>query len=260
MSEGLSERLLQMSLDGRHLNDDSRPSEATLTEAMSEIIVYANELFKTVGGTVKQRKSISLYECQGYFHTLGGPEPNPDNKKVTMRPDGGILVATIGEFNFPILVVEDKVQGTNDNLFKKGAKRQATGNAIERGAKNVRGCEMLFAGQNVFPYVLFASGCDFHSSETIAKRIEMFNYGIPNHYIELSPITTLEMIASKMDAIISTINIKKICGKSVVSVFVKAHKWNEMSHGSSRWKKDEIVKICKKVIDNVFAVVTSTST
>jgi hypothetical protein len=253
MSDGLSERLSQLNIDGRHLNDDSRPSEETLNGAMREIIPYAKELFQTVGATVKQIKSMSLYECQQYFHKVGGPSPNPDNKNVSMKPDGGILMVTTatGE-TFPILIVEDKVQGTNDNLFKQNKKKQATGNAIERGAKNIRGAEMLFADRDIFPYVLFASGCDFHSSETIAKRIEMMNMGVPNHYIEVKPTTSSEMIATTLAAIISAINIKKICGKSIASVFVKAHKWNEMSHGSSKWKKNEIVQICKQVIDKVF--------
>ena len=47
------------------------------------------------------------------------------------------------------------------------------------------------------------------------------------------------------------INIKKLCGKGIASVFVKAHKWNQMEHGSSRWKKNEIVTLCKKAIDQV---------
>ena len=110
---------------------------------------------------------------------------------------------------------------------------------------------MLFAKYEIFSYVIFASGCDFHSTETIAKRIEMLNMGIPNHYIGIATTTTEEQIQERIDVIILSINVKKICGKSVVSVFVKAHKWNEMKHGSSMWKKDEQVQILKKVIDKV---------
>jgi hypothetical protein len=168
-----------------------------------------------------------------------------------MKPDGGILFAVSGEKRIPILIVEDKVQGTNDNLFEQKKKRQATGNAIERGAKNIRGAEMLFAGLEIFPYVMFASGCDFHSTETIAKRIEMMNMGFPNHYIEMATTITQEQVQLKIDAIIPSINVKKICGKSIASVFVKAHKWDEMKHGSSLWQKDEQVKILKKIIDKV---------
>lgn len=110
---------------------------------------------------------------------------------------------------------------------------------------------MLFAGLEIFPYVMFASGCDFHSTETIAKRIEMMNMGFPNHYIEMATTITQEQVQLKIDAIIPSINVKKICGKSIASVFVKAHKWDEMKHGSSLWQKDEQVKILKKIIDKV---------
>ncbi len=250
-SVGLSKRLTQMVEEGRHLNDDSCSSEETLSETMCEIIPYAEEHFKPLGYTISLEKSISLFDCQSFFEKVGGPKPNPDNKKVCMRPDGGILFATSGEMRIPILIVEDKVQGTNDNLFEQKKKRQATGNAIERGAKNIRGAEMLFAGLEIFPYVMFVSGCDFHSTETIAKRIEMMNMGTPNHYVDIAKTTTQEQVQARIDAIVPSINVKKICGKSIASVFVKAHKWDEMKHGSSLWKKEEQVQILKKIIDKV---------
>jgi len=248
-SGGLSERHKKMSEDGRHLTDDSSVSEATLNEAMRDVISYATECFQPLGYTIEHQKTISLFDCQTYFHAAGGPPPHPENQKVSMKPDGGILFAVGGGKRIPILIVEDKVQGTNDSLFQKGLKRQATGNAIERGAKNIRGAEMLFAGLPYFSYALFASGCDFHSIETIAKRIEMMNMGIPNHYVEVSPSSTAESISTAVAAI--TPSIQLICGKSIASVFVKAHQWNEMPHASSRWKNEEIVQICKKIIDRV---------
>jgi hypothetical protein len=250
-SDGLSKRLSQMIEDGRHLNDDSCSSEVILSDAMCEIINYANEKFKPIGYIISLEKSLSLYDCQSFFEKVGGPKPDPDNKKVCMRPDGGILFAISGETRIPILIVEDKVQGTNDNLFEQKKNRQSTGNAIERGAKNIRGAEMLFAGLDIFPYVMFASGCDFHSSETIAKRIEMMNMGIPNHYIGITNTTTQEHVLEMLNSIIPVINIKKLCGKSIASIFVKAHKWDEMKHGSSLWKKEERILILKKIIDNV---------
>ena len=254
-SVGLSQRISEMNKDGRHLNDDSFYSERTLSAAMDEIITYTKQLFKSIDATIEHVKLMSLYECQEYFHVAGGPSPNPDNKRFYMKPDGGIIIMTLKNKRIPILIVEDKVQGTNDNLFRDNKKRQATGNAVERAGKNIRGAEMLFSGLEIFPYILFASGCDFHSSETISKRIEMMNMGVPNHYIDISSTP------QNIDSIISdiNINIKKICGKSIASVFVKAHKWDKMVHGSSLWKKDEIVKICKKVIDNVYESFAVTS-
>lgn len=251
-SNELSRRLSKLVEDGRRLNDDSYSSEKILLEALHEIKPYIEKKCKLIGGIVEHKKSISLFECQTYFNKCGGPIPNEENKNVSMKPDGGIFIMILNGDTIPLLIIEDKVQGTNDNLYEQRKKRQSTGNAIERGAKNIRGAEMLFANQNIFPYVMFVSGCDFHSSETIAKRIEMMNMGFPNHYIDITPTTSSEEIRTKINTIIPCINIEKKCGKSIASVFVKAHKWDEMKHGSSYWKKEEIVTICKNVIDQVF--------
>lgn len=250
-SAGLSQRHVQMNQDGRHLTDDSKHSEKTLEAAMKEIKVHAQERLAPYNAVLLHAKTISLYECQTYFQAAGGPPPNPENKGVYMKPDGGILFAEIGDKKIPLLITEDKVQGTNDVLFQQNKPRQATGNAIERGAKNIRGSEMIFASRGVFPYAIFASGCDFHPTETIAKRLEMMNMGFPNHSIALSPTTTEEEVAQKVATIVDSINIQKKCEGSmaVASVFVKSHKWNEMAHGSSKWSKDEIVQIGCRMVD-----------
>jgi hypothetical protein len=252
---GLSDRLTSLTMDGRRLNDDSKHSEKNMNMAMVEVIQYATERALSTFGSMPKTKvkithktKLSLYECQMFLHAIGGPEPNELNKKVCMKPDGGIISLVINDKDYPILVVEDKVQGTNDLLFKQNKPRQATGNAIERGAKNIRGAEMLFSGINIFPYVLFASGCDFHSSETIAKRIEMMNMGFPNHYIEVAESKSEDDYNAEVDALLSKINIQKRYG-SIASVFVKAHKYDKMIHGSSMWKTKDIVKICCKVVD-----------
>jgi len=252
MSQKLSRSLSEYYNDDKCLNDDSKNSEKILSLAMEEVLLYAQALFKNISGTVNTKNKMSLYECQEYFHNAGGPEPNPVNKNFSMRPDGGILILSLNGKDIPILIVEDKVQGTNDNLFAKNCKKQATGNAIERGAKNIRGAEMIFSGLPIFPYVLFASGCDFHESETISKRIDMMNMGITNHYIGISKSSTDENINVLIEDIKQSINIKKVCSIGIASVFIKAHKWDELIHGSSMWKKEEIVNICKKVIDNVY--------
>jgi len=256
-SVGLSNRHIKMSQEGIHLNDDSCSSEKTLLETMLFILAYAKEQFEPLGYKIISEKSISLFDCQVFFEKVGGPKPNPDNNKVCMRPDGGIIYAVSGEVRIPILMVEDKVQGTNDNLFEQNKKPQSRGNAIERGAKNIRGAEMLFSDLEIFPYVMFASGCDFHHTETIAKRIEMMNMGIPNHYIDITKTTTQEQVQARIDVIIPSINVKKICGKSIASVFVKSHKWDEMKHGDSLWKKEEQIKILKKIIDKVIKSFTT---
>jgi hypothetical protein len=252
MSQNLSKSLSEYYNEDKCLNDDSKNSEKILSLAMKEVLPYAQELFKNISGTVNSKKTMTLYECQEYFHNAGGPEPKPENKNFSMRPDGGILILSLNGKDIPILIVEDKVQGTNDNLFAKKCKREDVGDDIEYAAKNIRSAEMLFAELPIFPYVLFASGCDFHESETISKTIDMMNMGCKNNYIDITKSSTDENINVQIEDIKKSINIKKVCGFGIASVFIKAHKWDEMVHGSSMWKKEEIVNICKKVIDNVY--------
>jgi hypothetical protein len=82
------------------------------------------------------------------------------------------------------------------------------------------------------------------------------NYGYEPHYIEISPLTTNIPLPLPMTTIIPSINIKKKMRKgnlySIASIFIKAHKWDEMPHNSSRWERDEIISICKNIIDQAF--------
>ena len=253
MSEGLSRRITDFNADGYHFTDDSIGSEARLKDALMDVKKYAKERVEAMGGELKHLKKVSLRECREYFERAGGPSVNPDeDNNVYMEPDGGILVATFNGHKYPILISEDKVQGTNDRRRSQGSQRQSLGNAIERAAKNIRGAEMLLSEMNVFPYVLFASGCDFHHTETIAKRLEMMNFGIPNHYIEVKPNET----PNPLD--LSKIDITKRFGdKCIASIFIKAHKWDVMDHGSSKWSKDELVSIYQKVIDQSIDSISS---
>lgn len=254
-SAGLRVRHTQYHKDGNHLCQDSNESEATLKEAMKEVLEYAEQRIGELGGIMEYKTIISLYDCQQAFHNAGGPEPNPDNKGVSMRPDGGIIFATFNDTTYPVFIGEDKVQGTNDLRLAEGKKKQSLGNAIERAAKNIRGCEMLCAHMNAFPYVIFASGCDFHDSETIAKRVEMMNLGYPNHYLGVSPTTTCDDLDTGLDKMLSDTDVEKKFGHGIASVYVKAHKWDKMKHGSSRWRKKEILNISKCVIDKTLRII-----
>lgn len=250
-SSALSDRIKEMSLKGRHFTDDSIISEKNLNKAINKVLIYAKNKLKIIDGDIIHKKTISLYECQEYFYKIGGPKPNEENKKVYMKPDGGIFFAKVKDNITPILIVEDKVQGTNDKLFTENKNRQATGNAIERGAKNIRGAEMIFSSMNIFPYVLFASGCDFHYSETISKRLEMMNMGYPNHYIDINSKQNDEDIDKNIENELNNIKIKKHNNICIASIFIKAHKWNDMEHNSSLWKIEEYEKVCCKIIDMV---------
>ena len=257
-SVGLSTRHITMHNQGEALNDESKISEETLNTIVEKSLKpYAETWAQKQKGQFIYHKQLSLYELQKKMEQVGGPPADEKNKKVYMKPDGGIFIYETEGREYLLLMIEDKLQGTNDRRLKEGKPRQATGNAIERGAKNIRGAEMLTLSDGIFPYALFASGCDFHHSETIARRLEMANYGIKNHNIYISATTTEENIQSDMENILENINIKKRWNKDIASIFIKAHKWDEMEHGASVWKAEEREAICKKMMDQSFAYILS---
>jgi hypothetical protein len=253
-SSMMRQKIVKMNEDGKNQYKISKKSETNMKNAIPSIMDYAISKFSKLDAKIKHRTYITLYELQCVFHRAGGPTPTniEKNKKVNIRPDGGIIFATINNVDYPLLILEDKVQGTNDLRLSENKEKQSTGNAIERAAKNIKASEMLFCEMNVFPYLIFASGCDFHNSETISTRLEMMNYGIPNHYLEITKNKNNTDIAKELDTIINNITIKKLCGKDKASIFVKAHKWDELPNGSSLWGKEEIEKICYRVIDKMF--------
>jgi type II restriction enzyme len=255
-SDGLRTRLATMHGGGQHLNDDSKESESVLQSALKGVLEYANTMASNRGWKIAYKSKMDLYEMQCILQKASDgdcPEPDPANRRVFMKPDGGIICAIIGDYTIPILITEDKKQGTNDSRFAEGKGRQATGNAVERGIKNIRAAEMLFHGGKVFPYVLFGSGCDFHPSETIAKRLEIGNYGAKNLEIIKSPNEDIAY-DEKLQSLLQQINIqKRYGGKSIATICIKSHKWDEMVHNASAWTQNEIMLICIRVIDLAFA-------
>lgn len=258
-SSALSSRLKKVG-GGGCLTRDSLTSEGDLTAVMRRILEYASSIaLKDSKHAVMWRPTVSLFECQENMKAVYGddyPQPNPSNTARSMRPDGGILYIvdkTTLKWK-PLLITEDKIQGTNDQRHAEGKCRQATGNAIERAAKNIRGMEMLLAGPDCpfFPYVIFAAGCDFHPSETIGQRLEMMNYGLPNYIFEVK--TADANIMPQLQEVLDTHNCKKkFGGKCAASIFVKTHKWNSAPHGCSNWGNEERYAVCKWVVDQTLA-------
>ena len=111
----LSERHKTLRKGGRTLIGDSSKSEATLKEAMKDVLSFAESEVAALGGTIRYKTCMSLRECQEWFHRAGGPAPPAEgNANVQMRPDAGIIIATIDGKDYPIFIGEDSVQGTND--------------------------------------------------------------------------------------------------------------------------------------------------
>lgn len=107
--------------------------------------------------------------------------------KSTMKPDGGILSIADSEGElYPILIAEVKNQGTNDLRLAEGKKKQAMGNAIERLGKNVIGFRTWFLPEDIFPFVCFGYGYDFHEASSIRDRIKTINM--------FGPLNTLSVV------------------------------------------------------------------
>ena len=69
-----------------------------------------------------------------------------------------------------------------------------------------------------------------------------------NHYFDITPETTVAQLDNCLVNVLNNIKVTKLMGHGIASVFVKAHKWDCMKHGSSRWRKIEIVKTSCHII------------
>ena len=264
-SDGLSDRHHRLHQDGRTLVDDSLISEGNLKSIIPTLLEWCQESTRQHGGYIQYLRQISLEDLKRTradpHYIIGSPDNEPAagdiDSRVSIKPDTGIIVWIYNGIQYPLFVGEDKVQGTNDTLFQAGKSKQATGNAVERYFKNIRAEEMLCAHVSYFPSVGFMAGCDFHHSETISKRLEAGNFGVPAHYVEITPENHADSIETRtqMQNVINSINISKqsmgiyMPFTSIPTICIKAHKWNEMKHKSSLWKPKEYLEICKCVVD-----------
>ena len=204
---------------------DFLKSEKTLHKslnlAMKEINKWLEE--KNYGGNLSYDKTK---KCKTIYKMLGLNYLNNDNKGYS-SPDGGYIFWRINGKKHLILITEDKKQGTNDKRYKEGLKRQSLGNAIERFAKNLNFNSLLVQDEEIYPYILFGAGCDFHESETIAGRLKQGNFGKDN----IREVTT-------------DFSIYKERGYPTINIFLKSHKWDKGEYGCSDWTVEERTKIC----------------
>lgn len=238
--------------EGNQLNSNSKYNDHDVKcIVQNELKKYAEKKLADSRFTVNILYHITTKECYDMVKLLYPDFPDSDytNDKTCMKPDGGIMYAIDEKCNkYPIIIIEDKTQGTNDRRKSSGMKRQALGNAIERGAKNLNLAKTLFRGLTYFPYIIFASGCDFHKTETIPRRLEQMNGLMPNHYIDVG--YNKFSIEEQLETTLNNINIMKRYGnQEYATICIKSHKWDELPHGSSNWTREERIKICKKVID-----------
>jgi hypothetical protein len=250
MSSHLSESQKTLYAEGKTLNQDSKYNDSELKSVVNELKDYAETLLAPFDFTIIIIDKIltkTVYD-EVKLQYPDFPDVDYTNDGTSIKPDGGIMFAVNERGDkYAILISEDKVQGTNDLRMAAGLKRQATGNAIERGAKNLNLAKTMCNSLNYFPYLIFASGCDFHKSETIARRLEQMNGLMPNHYIDVG--NKESSVEQQLEKTLNNINIMKQYGnREYATVCIKTHKCDELPHGSSNWTREERINICKKVI------------
>lgn len=267
-SSALSESLKAFYGGGKTLIDDSKESDKKLLDVVTDIVMpYAQTQLDNMGFKckVKHYKKISTYDCYKFLEQSYDTTKLYDiteeqleiYKRSSMSPDGGILfVETEEGKKYPLLISEDKIQGSNDTRLAEGKKYQSTGNAIERAAKNINLAKTLSSNLDYFPYILFAAGCDFHHTETISMRLVQMNYLKPNYYIDIASTEYLHDNKLVLDSIIEKINISKNHNLDIATICVKAHQWNKNKHGSSNWTVQERALLCKSVVDQSIKHIT----
>lgn len=148
-------------------NEDAKKLEQTLSQTVKELILELKNDFPKI-------KFFWSYKIdkKDIAKNIGKSNWTPCSKNPFIKPDGGILYAEIKEKVYPILVTEAKRQGTNDKLIEEGKKKQSKGNAIERAVKNHCELKLFFSPFDFYPYIVFASGCDFEDNSSINDRLD----------------------------------------------------------------------------------------
>ncbi len=156
---------------------------------------------------------ISTYKKIIKKYNITIPTPKPKSKT-----EWGNLIKSSKYWN--------KIQKDETQYIK-----QSLGNAIERFAKNANFNSLMVEDEEIYPYILFGAGCDFHETETIAGRLRQGNFGKEN------------IRDPKAD-----FSIKKIRDNPTITIFLKSHKWNTGSYGCSNWLTSERKRICKSAM------------
>lgn len=148
-------------------NEDAKNLEGKLSNTVQEVINYLRDKFpeiKFIWNKKLEKKKIA--------ENINKPHWKPCSKNPYILPDGGIVYAEIFGKIYPILISEAKKQGTNDKLLEEGKKTQSKGNAIERAVKNHSEISLYCRPYDYYPYVVFASGCDFEESSSINNSLD----------------------------------------------------------------------------------------
>jgi len=228
-----------MAARGQHTTAKSKPAEKKLVTAVKKV----KKTLEAQGHTVEHIFSLSYYDMKQNAHLhLETPAPTEDDKGLTIRPDGGVLLVD-GKIAG---IFEDKYEGTADDVGKEDAK-WAGGSTIDRTFKNVNACELYCAGTGVFPYAVFAHGCNFHPKLRVHKRLEQGNRGFPNHMVIVTPDDDGKAAFERLLETITPESVRPQGPKklNIASIFIKTHAArNDQPH---YWTLKELKAECKQL-------------
>lgn len=234
-SKGLSIRL---SKNDGYLIRKSKKEDEICSQAVIEVINKIKMESDFNGLTIYNRHKILnkdiVDSLKAKYPELDFGEPL---STTGMMPDGGITyIKDIDGISYPILIVEMKSQGTNDERAKKGLSPQARGNAIERLGKNVIGFRTYLADEGIMPFVCFGDGCDFDpdSKSTIPDRVLVISM-----YGELNKDQTLSIDGFNRGSFYFR---KEPWSKDeIVSILIKVAK-SSIYHYFSKYGKEQFIK------------------
>jgi len=211
-SDGLSNRL-----EGNIKNEESKIQDNNIMIVASLVLSRLQSKYPYLKFGMDKKMMLRTIEkmVKGDVYTT--------SDKSFITPDGGFLWVKINGKKYYILVSEQKRQGTNDKRLLEGKKRQSQGNAAERLGKNVDAIDVLFANEEIYPFIVFLQGCDFNDNEsTIGDRIRT--------------------IAKFQEINVVNIYWKQVMKKLFVggSYFMRGHSMKELP-GTSDWTFEEMI-------------------
>ena len=234
-----------MAARGQHTTDDSTGSEKRLITAAMNV----KAALEAQGHSVEFKTKIEYWDIKHHYHTVtGAPAPTDEDRRISIKPDGGVFIVdgkVVGIF-------EDKFEGTAD-LPQNKEKGWSGGSTIDRTAKNLNVLKMYCTGSGVFPYVVFAHGCNFHPKLTVYKRLEGMNHGYPCDTLICEPGKNLD---SEFESMVDRITPESVRprgpkGLEVATILIKTHAARgdqAMDHGASDWTVAEYQRIIEKTV------------
>jgi type II restriction enzyme len=158
-------------------NDAAKCHETNVLDTAYEVLHELNKKYNDcfILETKLSKKDIA--------QSLGFKNYKSQGRDSFVKPDGGIIYYVKNNKKYPVLITEAKKQGTNDIRATEGKAKQGKGNAIERAYKNYKELELYCKNLPVFPYVIFAYGCDFEDGSSINDRLDAMTEYLPRNKI-----------------------------------------------------------------------------